>query len=145
MSTTPDAPPPVDEQLRRSVETFYRVVDRLGLPAVSEACALMQLDRLVRRYPAAARESLRLLERGRRAGSGRAGRSSCVLDRARCGSRHRAPLVWTTSSVFGHECATAHCPAPAGGWLRMMEISSGRRARLGCETAQRWPARSRRL
>ncbi len=73
MSTTPDAPPPVDEQLRRSVETFYRVVDRLGLPAVSEACALMQLDRLVRRYPAAARESLRLLERGRRAGSGRAG------------------------------------------------------------------------
>lgn len=68
MNAVPDVPP-VEELLRRSIETFYGFIDRLGLPAVSEACALMQLDRLVRRYPAAARESLRLLDRAGRAGS----------------------------------------------------------------------------
>jgi hypothetical protein len=52
-----------EERLRRSVETMYAFIDMYGLPAVSEACALMQLDRLVRRYPAAARMSLRLLRR----------------------------------------------------------------------------------
>ncbi len=56
-------PERVDERLRRSVETLYAFIDAQGLPAVSEACALMQLDRLVRRYPAAARMSLRLLRR----------------------------------------------------------------------------------
>ncbi len=64
MTAGPDAPR-VDEQLRRSVETLYRFIDTRGLPAVSEACALMQLDRLVRRYPAAARKSLGLLRRVR--------------------------------------------------------------------------------
>ena len=65
MTAEPDGPR-ADEQLRRSVETLYRFIDTRGLPAVSEACALMQLDRLVRRYPAAARKSLGLLRRIRR-------------------------------------------------------------------------------
>lgn len=64
MTAEPD-PPRADERLRRSVETLYRFIDSRGLPAVSEACALMQLDRLVRRYPAAARKSLGLLRRTR--------------------------------------------------------------------------------
>lgn len=55
--------PSADERLRRSVETLYAFIDTHGLPTASEACALMQLDRLVRRYPAAARMSLRLLRR----------------------------------------------------------------------------------
>lgn len=62
MTAHPDAPR-VDDELRRSVATLYALIDAQGIPAVSEACALMQLDRLVRRYPAAARMSLRLLRR----------------------------------------------------------------------------------
>lgn len=55
--------PPAEERLRRSVEALHHFIDVRGLPAVSEAFALMQLDRLVRRYPAAARKSLQLLRR----------------------------------------------------------------------------------
>ena len=62
MTAEPDSPRP-DERLLRSVRTLYACIDAQGLPAVSEACALMQLDRLVRRYRAAARMSLRLLRR----------------------------------------------------------------------------------
>ncbi len=43
-----------------SVAGFYAAVDEFGLPAVTSACELLQLDRLVRRYPAAARKALAL-------------------------------------------------------------------------------------
>ncbi|MEV5705346.1 hypothetical protein [Actinoallomurus sp. NPDC052274] len=51
---------PFAKQLRESIAAFYNAIDRLGLPAMTSACELLQLDRLVRRYPQAARKSLEL-------------------------------------------------------------------------------------
>ena len=59
--TTPEDP--FARQVRESVAAFYRAIDRLGLPALTSACELLQLDRLVRRYPDAAAKSLELYHR----------------------------------------------------------------------------------
>jgi hypothetical protein len=57
---------PVARATLESVRAFNAVIDRLGLPAMTAACELMQLDRLVRRYPEAARKSLQLYEHEKR-------------------------------------------------------------------------------
>lgn len=59
---------PVVRQALESVRAFNAAIDRLGLPAMTSACELTQLDRLIRKYPAAARKSLQLYERQRRSG-----------------------------------------------------------------------------
>lgn len=51
---------PFARKVMESVAGFYTAVDELGLPAVTAACELLQLDRLIRRYPAAARKALAL-------------------------------------------------------------------------------------
>lgn len=43
-----------------SVADFYAALDEFGLPVLTSACELLQLDRLVRRYPAAARKAITL-------------------------------------------------------------------------------------
>lgn len=51
------------EELRRSVDRFLAALDAIGAPGVSTAADLTLLDRLVRRYPEAARKSLELYDR----------------------------------------------------------------------------------
>ncbi|GAA4632526.1 hypothetical protein GCM10023196_066270 [Actinoallomurus vinaceus] len=57
MTATED---PVARRVRESIAAFYDAIDRFGLSAVTPACELIQLDRLVRRYPQAASKSLEL-------------------------------------------------------------------------------------
>lgn len=51
---------PFPRKLMESISAFYAALDESGLPALTAACELLQLDRLVRRYPAAARKALAL-------------------------------------------------------------------------------------
>jgi hypothetical protein len=51
------------DELMRSVNDFLAVLDATGSQGVSEAAELTRLDRLVRRYPEAARKSLELYDR----------------------------------------------------------------------------------
>lgn len=51
---------PFPRKLMESISSFYTALDESGLPALTAACELLQLDRLVRRYPAAARKALAL-------------------------------------------------------------------------------------
>lgn len=48
------------DELSRAVGEFRRLVETIGAGGVSCAAELIVLDRLVRRYPAAARRSLEL-------------------------------------------------------------------------------------
>lgn len=50
-----------EERLLRSLPALRELVDAFASQSPSEAGELLRLDRLVRRYPAAARTSLRLL------------------------------------------------------------------------------------
>lgn len=52
-----------EERLLRSLPALRALIDSLAAPPASEARELLYLDRLVRRYPAAARTSLHLWER----------------------------------------------------------------------------------
>jgi hypothetical protein len=51
------------DELKRSVDRLREVLEALGPMGTSIAVDLTLLDRLVRRYPAAARKSLELHER----------------------------------------------------------------------------------
>ncbi|WP_433176256.1 hypothetical protein [Actinoallomurus sp. CA-150999] len=51
------------DELMRSVNEFRDTLNAIGSQGVSQAAELTQLDRLVRRYPAAARKSLELYDR----------------------------------------------------------------------------------
>ncbi len=51
-----------EERLVRSLPGLRALIDSLSSQGPSEACELIRLDRLVRRYPAAARMSLRQVE-----------------------------------------------------------------------------------
>ncbi|MCO5989819.1 hypothetical protein NE235_27275 [Actinoallomurus spadix] len=51
------------DELKRSVDRLREVLEALGPTGTSIAVDLTLLDRLVRRYPAAARKSLELHER----------------------------------------------------------------------------------
>jgi hypothetical protein len=57
---------PIVRRAMESVRTFWAAIDRLGLPAMTSACELTQLDRLVRKYPHAARKSLALYDQEQR-------------------------------------------------------------------------------
>ncbi|GAB3980455.1 hypothetical protein GCM10029978_078560 [Actinoallomurus acanthiterrae] len=57
---------PIARATLESVRAFNAAIDRLGLPAMTAACELTQLDRLIRRYPEAARKSLQLHDREKR-------------------------------------------------------------------------------
>ncbi|WP_345433728.1 hypothetical protein [Actinoallomurus vinaceus] len=57
---------PIARAALESVRAFNAAIDRLGLPAVTPACELTQLDRLVRKYPEAARKSLQLYDQKNR-------------------------------------------------------------------------------
>ncbi len=52
-----------EDRLLRSLPALRELIDSLAARSPSEAVELLQLDRLVRTYPAAARMSLRLLHR----------------------------------------------------------------------------------
>lgn len=56
---------PVAQAVLESVRTLSAAIDRLGLAAMTPACELTQLDRLIRKYPEAARKSLEMYERQR--------------------------------------------------------------------------------
>ncbi|MCO5967684.1 hypothetical protein [Actinoallomurus soli] len=66
MTESQEVTDPVARAALESVRAFNAAIDRLGLPAMTAACELTQLDRLVRRYPEAARKSLQLLEQEKR-------------------------------------------------------------------------------
>jgi hypothetical protein len=51
------------DELMRSVNEFLDTLNAIGSQGVSQAAELTQLDRLVRRYPEAARKSLELYDR----------------------------------------------------------------------------------
>lgn len=51
------------DELMRSIDALHAALDAIGVPGVSEAAELIRLDRLVRRYPEAARKSLELYDR----------------------------------------------------------------------------------
>ncbi|MCO6004668.1 hypothetical protein NE236_06720 [Actinoallomurus purpureus] len=51
------------DELMRSVNEFLATLDSIGSQGVSQAVELTQLDRLVRRYPEAARKSIELYDR----------------------------------------------------------------------------------
>jgi hypothetical protein len=68
MTETQEPTDPVARAVLESIRTFNAAIDRLGLPAMTAACELTQLDRLIRRYPDAARKSLEMYERHRRPG-----------------------------------------------------------------------------
>ncbi|MEV5746649.1 hypothetical protein AB0L00_02430 [Actinoallomurus sp. NPDC052308] len=53
------------DELMRSVARFRAALDAIDSPDVSAAAELIRLDRLVRRYPEAARKSLELRDRQR--------------------------------------------------------------------------------
>ena len=53
-------------ELMRSVSKFLDAVNSIGAQGTSQAADLIRLDRLVRRYPEAARKSLELYDRRRR-------------------------------------------------------------------------------
>jgi hypothetical protein len=53
---------PIARATLESVRAFNAAIDRLGLPAITAACELAQLDRLIRKYPEAASKSLQLYE-----------------------------------------------------------------------------------
>ncbi|MEV5752374.1 hypothetical protein AB0L00_31540 [Actinoallomurus sp. NPDC052308] len=59
---------PIARATLESVRALNAAIDRLGLSAATAACELTQLDRLVRRYPDAARKSLEMYECQRRSG-----------------------------------------------------------------------------
>lgn len=54
-----------EDRLIRSLPALRALIDSLAAHPSSEAHELLQLDHLVRKYPAAARESLRLRQRRR--------------------------------------------------------------------------------
>ncbi|GAA4614727.1 hypothetical protein GCM10023195_64430 [Actinoallomurus liliacearum] len=63
MTEAPEITDPIARATLESVRALNAAIDRLGLPAVTAACELTQLDRLVRKYPEAARKSLQMYER----------------------------------------------------------------------------------
>ncbi|MCO6011309.1 hypothetical protein NE236_40805 [Actinoallomurus purpureus] len=50
------------DELMRSIDDFRSILDSIGTGGVSVAADLTLLDRLVRRYPEAARKSLELYD-----------------------------------------------------------------------------------
>jgi hypothetical protein len=56
------------DELFRAVKELRAALDAIGSPGVSAAAELVCLDRLVRRYPEAARKSLELYDRRLRSG-----------------------------------------------------------------------------
>ena len=59
------------DELMRAVDEFRSTLDSIGSGGVSAAADLTLLDRLVRRYPEAARKSLELYDVAIRERSGR--------------------------------------------------------------------------
>jgi hypothetical protein len=65
MTETQEVTDPIARAALESVRAFNAAIDRFRLPAMAAACELTQLDRLVRKYPEAARKSLELYEQSR--------------------------------------------------------------------------------